>query len=118
MRGGSVAANRSGDGGDGLPSDITGEVVWYAGGGGGGCGGSSPFSGKGGLGGGGGKGGQVRKDVLLAEQQGVDGLGGGGAGGSNGTNSAGMNVSGGGKGGDGVVILRWSDPAGILILIK
>ena len=29
-----------------------------------------------------------------------------------------MNVSGGGKGGDGVVILRWSDPAGILILIK
>lgn len=50
--------------------------------------------------------------------------GGGGAGGdgvtggSNGTNSAGVNVSSGGKGGDGVVILRWSDPIGTIILIK
>ena len=115
---GGATANRSGDGGDGLSSDITGEVVWYAGGGGGGCGGNTPISGKGGRGGGGGRGDQRRAAVVLAEQQGVDGLGGGGAGGSNGANSAGVNVSSGGKGGDGVVILRWSDPTGTIILIK
>ena len=77
----------SGRGGDGLPCDITGKEVYYAGGGAGGnqpnYGGPSEDS----LGGGG------------YNKPGVDGLGGGG-GGTNTANGYGFN------GGDGVVIIR------------
>lgn len=45
-------------------------------------------------------------------------VGGGGAGGSNGSNSQGVNVSCGGKGGDGVVILRWRDNRGFIVLAR
>lgn len=70
-------------GGDGLPSDITGTTVWYAGGGAGVC----CSVAKGGKGGGGNEG-----------YVGTDGLGGGGSGYKN--------------GGSGVVIVRFSDVTG------
>ena len=77
----------SGRGGDGLPCNITGTEVYYAGGGAGGnqrgYGGPSEDS----LGGGG------------YDKAGIDGLGGGG-GGTNGKGTAGYN------GGDGIVIIR------------
>lgn len=82
-------------GGDGKASDITGELVVYAGGGGGGLNTAKDgyAAGAGGAGGGG-RGG----DGTTAAVSGTDGLGGGGGGSS----VAGVA----GKGGDGVVIIR------------
>ena len=97
--------DKAGDGGAGLPSDITGTIEYYGGGGGGGGGDGdkSPNSSYGGAGGlGGGASGQGKGTSTMAAA-GEDGRGGGGAGGAyNGT--AGTNR--GGKGGSGAVILR------------
>ena len=103
----------SGDGGDGLPSIITGKTVYYGGGGGGGCGGNSPKSGGGGNGGSGGVRGYLREQTTAESQKGVDGLGGGGAGGSSGNNQLGAN------GGSGVVIIRYSaKPKGLTVIVR
>lgn len=87
------------DGGNGLPSSITGSQVYYAGGGAGsgptdsgaGAIAISPTRGSGGQGGGGGQG----------SIDGVDGTGGGGAAGLNAVERS-------GKGGDGIVIVRYA----------
>jgi len=102
-------AQSGGKGGDGLPCSITGEEVWYAGGGGGGAGivgsaGDPTGSLEGGKGGKGGGGEGASCGTQLAGSPGVDGLGGGGGGGGYGTN--GGFATAGGKGGDGVVIVR------------
>ena len=97
--------DKAGDGGDGLPSDITGRVEYYGGGGGGGGGDGdkSPNSTNGGAGGlGGGASGQGKGTKVMAAA-GEDGRGGGGAGGAY-NGSAGTNR--GGAGGSGAVILR------------
>ena len=95
--GGNAPPSRSGHGGAGHPSGITGSTVIYAGGGGGG---SQPNSnsypgGDGGPGGGGAGAGTGRDDGV----NGTDGLGGGG-GGAKESNTA-------GNGGSGVVIVRY-----------
>ena len=97
--------DKAGDGGDGLPSDITGRVEYYGGGGGGGGGDGdkSPNSTNGGAGGlGGGASGQGKGSQVMAAA-GEDGRGGGGAGGAY-NGATGTNR--GGAGGSGVVILR------------
>jgi len=100
-----------GAGGDGLPCSITGEEVWYAGGGGGGqnsetANGLYLSAGLGGRGGGGTGCGTADND-LNDYECGVDGLGGGGGGGRrDGTNSAGMPRHG-APGGSGTLIVRW-----------
>lgn len=77
-----VSETQSGAGGDGLPCDITGETIYYAGGGAGGkCS-------QGGLGGGG----------SFSSPNGVDGLGGGGVGFGGGVSA--------GRGGNGIVVVR------------
>jgi len=85
--------NHAGDGGEGVMRDITGEEVWY--GGGGGAMGST--GGTGGVGGGG-NGGSGNSSNGGA---GTDGLGGGGGGGA----SAAYGTNSGGRGGKGTVIL-------------
>ena len=105
-----------GAGGDGLPCSITGEEVWYAGGGGAGqynqettSGGVKVLatSGRGGKGGGG-LGCDMADSTVAAEHCGVDGLGGGGGGGRReGTNAAGSTRRG-APGGCGTLIVRWS----------
>ena len=96
-----TTALRTGDGGEGVTSDITGEAVYY--GGGGGAGGSDNgyglyAPGTGGLGGGG-TGGKE-----LHGANGVDGLGGGGGGGG----YNGVIAANGGNGGSGTVILAFT----------
>ena len=96
-----TTALRTGDGGEGVTSDITGEAVYY--GGGGGAGGSDSgyglyAPGTGGLGGGG-TGGKE-----LHGENGVDGLGGGGGGGG----YNGVIAANGGNGGAGTVILSFT----------
>ena len=85
-------AGTAAKGGNGVGCDITGEMLYYAGGGGGGR--SKGASGIAGGNGGGGKGGSTSDSPTNGE----DGLGGGGGGGGV--------ASVGGKGGDGVVIVR------------
>lgn len=90
---GSIAAGQvGGNGGDGLASDISGRIIYYAGGGGGG---GQTSGGTGGLGGGGDGSNNTPTD-------GVDGLGGGGGGARSATTSAT-----GADGGSGVVIVRY-----------
>lgn len=101
-------AERSGDGGIGRPSTITGTLVRYGGGGGGGVHGSTEppaatdaAAGTGADGGGDG----ARQQVSLqVEQHGADGRGGGGGGGGN-FNSV---PSYGGNGGSGIVVVRYA----------
>lgn len=99
----------SGKGGDGLPCDITGEEVWYAGGGAGGAyyGGGNPVHYLGGAGGGGESYGQWHEgcDEPLYSRAGVDALGGGGAGASG---HGWVGVCAAGRGGNGVVIVRFT----------
>ena len=105
---------RSGAGGDGLPSDITGEEVWYAGGGGGGAGGgTTPTGGAGGRGGGGT--GPVVASNDPTGMDGEDGLGGGGAGGGNKDLTRA-----GGRGGSGIAIIRFADihPRATIIVVR
>lgn len=89
----------AGRGGDGIASDITGEIVYYAGGGGGGSALSGISAGAGGLGGGGSG---VTFRTAPAQKAGLDGFGGGGGGGGEGATS----LADGGAGGRGVVIVR------------
>ena len=103
-----------GNGADGVPSDITGSVVYYGGGGGGG-GASYAFGpGIGGLGGKGGGGeGRSRRTCTtfaLESSQGADGFGGGGGGGSSGGTDSNcpseLQAYRSGRGGSGAVIVR------------
>ena len=93
----------AGNGGDGILCEITGEPVYYAGGGGGyaDAGGSgsakADVNGRGGLGGGGQGGGTAGEDVGGGTASGVDGTGGGAGGSSKGWT----------HGGSGTVILRF-----------
>lgn len=89
----------AGRGGDGIASDITGETVYYAGGGGGGSALSGISAGAGGLGGGGSG---VTYGTAPAQKAGLDGFGGGGGGGGVGATS----LADGGAGGRGIVIVR------------
>lgn len=101
-------SSKSGAGGDGIQSDITGEIVWYGGGGAGGAyGGWEKQTVSGGLGGGGASVADswITPNSVLAEN-GVDGLGGGGAGTTATYGSSGYLVSPPGRGGDGIVIVR------------
>ena len=104
-----------GAGGDGLPCSITGEEVWYAGGGGAGqnagavsaAGGSLVYTAGLGGRGGGGRGCSSADNVLDGYECGADGLGGGGGGGrSDGTDAVNMPRRG-GPGGSGTLIVRW-----------
>lgn len=99
----------SGAGGAGLPSDITGEEVWYAGGGAGGSYGSwGTASARGGVGGGGDSGADSYNQPNKAwSDSGTDGLGGGGAGCSGAVGASSM-YGAAGRGGSGVVIVRFS----------
>ena len=107
-----------GVGGDGLPCSITGEEVWYAGGGGGGQfgWGQTGRLADGGRGGGG-KGGAVSDDNYWIDgENGVDGTGGGGGGGGH----RGDNVKSlGGAGGSGIVIIRYKlRPSATILFIR
>ena len=100
----------SGGGGDGVPLDITGETVWYAGGGGGGGAvddwtsiGPAP-GGQGGGGNGARKGGGNNEVTVYGDEDGVDGLGGGGGGGAGGGSAC---KRWGHRGGSGVAIVRF-----------
>lgn len=86
--------NHGGNGGEGLASSITGEMVVYGSGGGGGTATSGGVGGKGGTGAGDGH--------LKSSDDGVNALAnqGGGGGGSGGTSN-------GGKGGSGIVVFRY-----------
>lgn len=90
-----------GNGGDGYPSDIAGEVIYYGGGGGGASNGYNISTG--GRGGGG-----AGASITFGGVNGADGLGGGGGGGLGGSIS-GNN----GLGGLGVVYLRYRVDSGI-----
>ena len=99
----------SGVGGNGRSCDITGESLYYAGGGSGGAKLVTNNNGTGTAGaggnGGGGKGGQYDKtEGSQYATAGVDGFGGGGGGGSNYSQDSYQ----GGNGGDGIVIIRYS----------
>ena len=109
---GGKGSNSSGNkGGDGLESFITGESVWYAGGGTGGGNNHNASDNPGGRGGGG-RGG-INADKVEASLipyyrtggNGTDGLGGGG-GGVYTTNGGGAYS----RGGSGVVVIRYADP--------
>lgn len=89
-----------GNGGDGILCAISGEMLYYAGGGGG----YGAFGGVGGLGGGG-KGYSTTGTVLGTD--GVDGLGGGGGGGSKAKVNGVDGVITSGNGGSGTVIVRF-----------
>jgi len=105
---------RSGAGGDGLPSDITGGEVWYAGGGGGGAGGGTTQTGGAGGRGGGGTGPVVASNDPTG-MDGEDGLGGDGAAGGNKDLTRA-----GGRGGNGIAIVRFAAPKpfGTVILVR
>ena len=100
-----------GAGGDGLPCSITGEEVWYAGGGGAGGndqaqGGIVYLPGLGGCGGGG-MGCVLPDDYVYDRNRGVDGLGGGGGGGRREGNTGVGRARMGAPGGSGTLIVRW-----------
>jgi hypothetical protein len=94
------AFGRGANGGIGRAIDITGESIYYAGGGGGGSGSDFNTAGTGGLGGGG-------NGAVWSKSgsNGINGLGGGGGGGSAypGTGRSG------GSGGSGIVIIKYID---------
>ncbi len=99
----------SGPGGNGRPCDITGESLYYAGGGSGGAKLVTNNNGTGTAGaagnGGGGKGGQYDKtEGSQYATAGADGFGGGGGGGSTYSTDSYQ----GGNGGDGIVIIRYA----------
>ncbi len=98
---------KAGNGGDGIMSDITGEIAYYGGGGGGGCGWQPTQTPGDGGAGGGGDGAKYR--VAYGAGAGVDGLGGGGGGGTymgvNNTEVANKQGQG-ARGGCGTVIMR------------
>ena len=99
----------SGTGGNGRSCDITGESLYYAGGGSGGAKLVTNQNGTGTAGaagsGGGGKGGQYdNTEGSQYATSGVDGFGGGGGGGSNYSQDSYQ----GGNGGDGIVIIRYA----------
>ena len=105
------AAGVGGKGGDGLPCLITGEEVWYAGGGGAGqnydaVGGLVFTAGLGGRGGGG-MGCRTADNVIDDYERGTDGLGGGGGGGRKEGDSAAGKPRWGAPGGSGTLIVRW-----------
>ena len=91
----------SGDGGKGVVCDITGHLVYYAGGGAGGSVDKTRAGGVGGFGGGGSSFPGVEKIDGVKPGDGVGGLGGGGAGSSYPNNL-------GGNGGSGAVIIRYT----------
>jgi hypothetical protein len=114
--GGNWTAAKSGDGGVGKPSAITGAQVWYSGGGGGGIHGSSSNAqpGNGGKGGGGygdapNNGASTGESLIFdgaVEPTGYDGhpnTGGGGGG----SGRSGGSASSGGAGGSGIVVIRY-----------
>ncbi len=99
-----------GDGGAGRPCSITGEEVWYAGGGGGGAArarsGVAGVPGNGGRGGGGD--GQAYRKETSDSCRGADGLGGGGGGGAYYNDDDLLDSScTGHSGGCGTVVVRW-----------
>ena len=106
-----------GAGGDGIPSDITGETKWYAGGGGGGVNknGNKELENGGGLGGrgGGGKGSSWASEVKhgAASFTGTDGEDntGGGGGGTD------PECRVGGVGGSGLVVVRYPSPVPLMV---
>jgi|GEM_PF-179849 len=89
-------------GGNGVTSSITGDMVYYAGGGGGGRGNSSGISGTGGLGGGG----NGSNGTIIAIP-GVDNTGSGGGGGGSSTIAT---TRAGARGGSGIVVVRYEGP--------
>lgn len=97
-----------GNGGVGLCCSITGDLVWYAAGGGGGASNASGAGGTGGsgIGGAGGAFGNAGRDARACT-----GSGGGGAGKTQGGAA-------GGKGGSGIVILRYRNASGLVILFR
>lgn len=99
--GGNASGQFGGVGGDGFQSDITGESIYYAGGGGGGSGGSVANVAAGGLGGGGNGG-----SLGASGTAGTDGLGGGG-GGTRSDGPGGSTAATGADGGSGTVIIRY-----------
>ena len=104
-----VTSSRSGDGGSGKISRITGTATYYAGGGGGGCHGNGTYPctvGNGGVGGGGAGDGWQSSDKIVNGADGVANSGGGG-GGSGAPHVSANTSSQGGNGGSGVVILRY-----------
>lgn len=100
---GSVGSSSSttfpGDGGLGLPYDVSGTTNWYSGGGGGGGFIGGPYAGSGGTGGGGN--GQINGSQTV---NGTINTGGGGGGANGGGNANG------GDGGSGIVIVRYRGP--------
>lgn len=101
----------SGAGGEGKSSDITGEEVWYAGGG---AGGAYCWYSEMRIAGGHGGGGDAIADthdansIVYLSESGTDGLGGGGAGASGGNGATGTKFTKSGRGGNGVVVVRFS----------
>ncbi len=91
---GSNAGTNGGNGGNGVAYNISGDSIYYAGGGGGAA--NAGTKGLGGLGGGGN--GSRSTDAAV---DGTDGLGGGGGG------ATGTGTHKGGDGGDGIIILRY-----------
>ena len=97
----SVVGSKDGtDGGEGLPSSITGELLWYAAGGGG----AAASGGTHGKGGGGI--GDVGGDAGEVGAPGKDGTGTGGGGSSK------DNTTSSGKGGSGIIVIRYKAVAG------
>lgn len=117
------AGGGGGAGGDGKLSDITGDAVYYAGGGAGGAGcyNEHKFI-AGGVGGGGSAEMDNRAETLVGEPgNGVDGFGGGGAGSCYGYAGPGGNVTiAPGRGGNGVVIVRITEvlPQGLIVDVR
>ena len=117
---GGARGSKAGNGGVGRASDITGEEVWYAGGGGGGGWGDANKGPEGGDGGDGGGGNGARNVYVVTRQAaeladgrneyaaeaGVDGLGGGGGGGNNTGESAPYVSYFGRPGGSGTLVVR------------
>ena len=97
--GSSSSTNFPGDGGPGLPFNISGTFTYYAGGGGGGGLVSGPYAGAGGIGGGGN--GQIDGTQQVNGQANTGGGGGG---------SYGNGTAAGGAGGNGIIIVRYPGP--------
>ena len=123
-QGGQASTFTGGKGGDGWPSDITGDIRYYGGGGGGGAGWkNTALGGAGGLCGpatsamtaGHGADYQKESTTLTA---GLDGYGGGGGGGTYYNNSSDANVKkgAGARGGNGAVILRVRTASRVCVL--
>ena len=122
----SATTSGPGKGGDGLPCDISGEEVWYAGGGAGGGNANVNWtlSAQGGKGGGGSSGCWPNGTSTLYDSDGeayighaVNGTGGGGGGGAMWGN--GNNQGPGGNGGSGIVIIRYKlRPSATVIFVR